>query len=148
MGRYGVVSLFSVLEHVLAPNAILKDVAQIQSSGDNLVIEVPHYPSVSALSQMTFPEHVNRMMHPPLHLFLFPLAALKDRLAVYGYEVRAAWFFGQDFYEMFSTLGLFEQRLNGSKLHKVLAPLVNDFQKVIDDHGLSDEVLIVAEKIS
>lgn len=77
---------------------------------------------------MTFLEHVSRMMHPPLHLFLFPLAALKDRLAVYGYEVKAAWFFGQDFYEMFSTLGLFEQRLNGSKLHKVLAPLVNDFQ--------------------
>ena len=146
--RYGVVSLFSVLEHVLSPNTILKDVAQIQSKGDNLVIEVPHYPSISAMSQITFPEQVNRVMHPPLHLFLFPLAALRGMLSVYGYEVKAAWLFGQDFYEMFSTLGLFEQRLNGSELHNALTPLVNDFQKVIDDHELSDEVLIVAEKLS
>ncbi len=147
-GRYGVVSLFSVLEHVLSPNAILNDVARIQAKGDNLVVEVPHYPSISVASQISFPEQVNRMMHPPLHLFLFPLRALQSMLGAYGYEVKAAWFFGQDFYEMFSTLGLFNKDLNDSALHHALAPLVNDFQKVIDEHGLSDEVLIVAEKIS
>lgn len=147
-GRYGVVSLFSVLEHVLSPKAILKDIARIQSKGDNLVLEVPHYPSISVASQISFPEHVNRMMHPPLHLFLFPLAALQNMLRTYGYEVNAAWYFGQDFYEMFSTLGLFNKKLNDSALHLALAPLVNDLQKVIDEHGLSDEMLIVAEKIS
>jgi 2-polyprenyl-3-methyl-5-hydroxy-6-metoxy-1,4-benzoquinol methylase/ferredoxin-like protein FixX len=147
-GRYGVVSLFSVLEHVLSPNAILKDVSRIQVRGDNLVLEVPHYPSISVASQISFPEHVNRMMHPPLHLFLFPLSALQNMLGAYGYEVKAAWFFGQDFYEMFSTLGLLRKDLNGSALHHALAPLLNDFQKVIDEHGLSDEVLVIAEKVS
>lgn len=148
VGRYGVVSLFSVLEHVLSPNAILKDIARIQSKGDNLVLEVPHYPSISVASQITFPKQINRMMHPPLHLFLFPLTALQNMLRIYGYEIQAAWCFGQDFYEMFSTLGLFNMGLNGSALHHALAPLLNDFQKVIDEHGLSDEILIVAEKIS
>lgn len=147
-GRYGVVSLFSVLEHVLSPNAIMRDIARIQSKGDNLVLEVPHYPSISVASQISFPEQVNRMMHPPLHLFLFSLTGLQNMLRVYGYEIKAAWFFGQDFYEMFSTLSLLNKSLNGSALHHALAPLVNDFQKVIDEHGLSDEFLIVAEKIS
>jgi 2-polyprenyl-3-methyl-5-hydroxy-6-metoxy-1,4-benzoquinol methylase len=147
-GRYGVVSLFSVLEHVLSPNAILKDVARIQVKGDNLVLEVPHYPSISVASQISFPEQVNRMMFPPLHLFLFPLSALQSMLRTYGYEVKAAWFFGQDFYEMFSTLGLFNKDLDGSALYHARAPLLNDFQKVIDEHDLSDEMLIVMEKIS
>ncbi|MBE8233257.1 MAG: methyltransferase domain-containing protein [Endozoicomonadaceae bacterium] len=146
--QFGVISLFSVLEHVLSPNAILKDTSKIQSKGDNLVIEVPHYPSISIFSQITFPEQVNRMMHPPLHLFLFPLKALEKMLKVHCYKIVSAWFFGQDFYEMFSTLGLFDTRLNDSVLHNAVTPLFNDFQKVIDNHGLSDEILIVAEKVS
>jgi hypothetical protein len=132
---------------VISPNSILSDVSRIQAPGDNLVIEVPHFPSISALSQVTFPEHVNRMMHPPLHLFLFPIKALQRMLAAHGYKINAAWFFGQDFYEMLSTLGLFAKNLEGSALHESLSSLMSDFQKVIDDHGLSDEVLVVAEKI-
>jgi 2-polyprenyl-3-methyl-5-hydroxy-6-metoxy-1,4-benzoquinol methylase len=148
VGRWGIVSLFSVIEHVLSPNAIIKDIASIQEKGDYLVLEVPHYPSISAFSQMTFPDHINRMMHPPLHLFLFPLKALSRILGSCGYEIRAAWFFGQDFFEMFNTLGLFVETLNGSPLHRAISPLMNEFQQVIDESGLSDEVLVVAEKTS
>jgi hypothetical protein len=133
---------------VLSPNAILNDLTSIQQKGDYLVLEVPHYPSISAFSQMTFPDHVNRIMHPPLHLFLFPLKALSRILGSFGYEIRAAWFFGQDFFEMFNTLGLFVKTLNGSPLHRAISPLMNDFQQVIDESGLSDEVLVVAEKTS
>lgn len=145
-GQYGVISLFSVLEHVISPNTILGNISRIQHLGDNLVLEVPHYPSISVASQISFPDQVNRMMHPPLHLFLFPLPALQGMLKKFGYEIRAAWFFGQDFYEMFSTLGLFNKNLHGSALQAAIAPLVDDFQKVVDEHQLSDEVLIVAEK--
>jgi len=146
VGRYGVVSLFSVLEHVLSPNTMLSDVSRIQGKGDNLVLEVPHYPSLSVYSQITFPEHVNRMLHPPLHLFLFPVKALERMLRKQGYEIRAAWLFGQDIYEMFSTLGLFVKQLSGSALHQKLAPLMNELQGVVDSHNLSDEILLVAEK--
>jgi 2-polyprenyl-3-methyl-5-hydroxy-6-metoxy-1,4-benzoquinol methylase len=97
-GRWGVVSLFSVLEHVRRPNIIKRDIAKIQSKGDNLVVEVPYYPSISAASQISFPEQVNGMMHPPLHLFLFSFAAMQKMLRNYDYEVKAVWYFGQDFY--------------------------------------------------
>lgn len=147
-GLYGVISMFSVLEHVLDPDAILRTIAQAQDVGDNIVIETPHYPSISSYSQMVFPDHVNRMMHPPLHLFLFSMKALELMLKRSGYRITAAWYFGQDFYEFLSTLGLFHTGLNGSKLHSALAGMTNDLQKVIDDHGFSDEVLLIAEKVA
>src|SRR5713226_3081625 len=70
-GEFDVVSLFSVVEHVLAPDALLKELSSIQKRGSHLVVEVPYFPSLSTASQGTFPDLVNRMMHPPLHLFLF-----------------------------------------------------------------------------
>lgn len=146
-GQYGVISMFSVLEHVPDPNQILADVSAIQEKGDALVIEVPHFPSISTMSQMTFPNHINRMMHPPLHLFLFSLRALEGMLGRHGYKINAAWLFGQDFYEIMSTLGLFAPALNQSKLLSALSPMISDLQAVIDNHDLSDEVLVVAERI-
>lgn len=146
-GQYGVISMFSVLEHVPDPNHILADVSAIQGEGDTLVIEVPHFPSISTASQMTFPNHVNRMMHPPLHLFLFSLRGLEGMLRRHNYKINAAWLFGQDFYEMISTLGLFAPELNQSKLLSALSPLMNDLQAVIDQHNFSDEMLLVAERI-
>ena len=41
-------------------------------------------------------------------------------LATHGYEVKAASYFGQDFYEMFSTLGVLVEKLSGSPLHHAL----------------------------
>lgn len=144
--KYGVISLFSVLEHVPYPNEILKTVSQAQAPGDNLVVETPHFPSLSAFSQMCFPEKVNRMMHPPLHLFLFSTKAMELMLARAGYEITSAWYFGQDFYEFFSTLGVLNRTLNGSRLSSAMLEMGNAFQQAIDDKGLSDEMLIVARK--
>ena len=145
-GDWGVVSLFSVLEHIADPPALLRTISAMQQGGDNLVVEVPHYPSVSAFSQMTFPEHVNRVMHPPIHLFLFSLPSLKRLLETYFYEIKSVWFFGQDLYEVLSTLSLYAPKLNDSILHTKLSELIGDFQQTIDDKELCDTLFVVAER--
>ena len=147
-GRFGIVSLFSVLEHVVAPRAILKTISHLQEVGDFLVIETPHFPSISCFSQMCFPEHVNRMMHPPLHLFLFSTAAIERMLAEAGYRIKAIWYFGQDLYEFISTMGLHHSQISNSRLHEALTKMTNDIQQTIDRSGLSDEMLIVAERVT
>jgi len=144
--NYGIISLFSVLEHIKNPHSIIKNISSIQEKNDNLIIEVPHFPSISAYSQLTFPDHVNRMMHPPLHLFLFSLKAIEMLLKSYSYEISNVWFFGQDFYEFFSTVSIFAN-MNESILYEKLHPLFDDFQEVIDKKELSDEMLIIARKI-
>jgi 2-polyprenyl-3-methyl-5-hydroxy-6-metoxy-1,4-benzoquinol methylase len=146
-GRFDIISLFSVLEHVPDPNSVLENFAKLQHSGDTLVIETPHFPSISAYSQMTFPNLVNRMMHPPLHLFLFSFRSIESLLARHGYQIRAAWMFGQDFYEFLSTIAE-TAPISGTRLHKAFASLTNDFQLAIDSADLSDEMLVVAERCS
>lgn len=145
---FDVISLFSILEHVLDPNALVAGIAALQGKQATLVIEVPHYPSISSLTQSVFPELVNRMMHPPLHLFLFSLEGLKRLLTRHGYEITHCWFFGQDQYEFITTMFLVVPQLNNSDLAKALMPLVSECQKVIDEHGLSDEMLLIAKKTS
>jgi 2-polyprenyl-3-methyl-5-hydroxy-6-metoxy-1,4-benzoquinol methylase len=145
-GRFGVISLFSVLEHVLDPNALLKMLSQAQQAGDNLIIETPKFPSLSCFSQMVFPEQVNRMMHPPLHLFLFSTKGLELMLQRHGYTVLAIWYFGQDVYELISTLAVLHPSLNGSRLQEALSSTTNEMQRVLDERGLSDEMLVVAKR--
>jgi len=147
-GEWGVISLFSVLEHIAAPSSLLTTISAMQQQGDNLVIEVPHFPSISGFSQMAFPDHVNRVMHPPIHLFLFSLASLKLLLESHSYEIKGAWFFGQDFYEVLSTLSLFASNLNDSVLHTKMSELIGDFQQIIDEKEMCDTLLVVAEKSS
>ncbi|MFH1983552.1 MAG: class I SAM-dependent methyltransferase [Pseudomonadota bacterium] len=146
-GKWGVISLFGVLEHVLDPLSLLASIQKIQIKNDNLVLEVPHFPSLSAYSQIAFPEQVNRIMHPPLHLFLFSVRSLEIMLTNSNYEITNVWYFGQDFYEMFSTLGLFALDLDGSILHQKISMLMSEFQQVIDNSKLSEEVLLIAKRV-
>ena len=143
---WGVISLFSILEHTRNPDAIVNCIANVQEENDNLVIEVPHFPSISAYSQISFPNLVNRMLHPPLHLFLFSIRSIELMLQRHSYEITNVWYFGQDFYEVLSTLSLFAEELNNSVLHEKMSLLMNEFQEVIDRNELSDEVLVVCRK--
>jgi len=147
LGNYGVISLFGLLEHVTDPHAVIGNLARLQKKNDNLIIEVPHFPSISAYSQIAFPDHVNRMMLPPLHLFLFSLTSLQLLLEKYSYRIIHVWYFGQDFYEFISTLAFFAPQLNDSEVYQKLSSMTNGLQQVIDQHRLSDEVLIIAKKL-
>jgi len=147
-GKYGVISLFGVLEHVFSPHSVIEGMSSCQQAGDNLVIEVPHFPSISAICQIAFPDMVNRIMHPPLHLFLFSLKSLEILLKRYNYEILHVWYYGQDVFEFLTTFAL---RLDGFKtslLYEKLSSLTNDFQRAVDMHAFSDEILIIAKKNS
>ena len=143
---YGVISMFGVLEHILDPHSIIGNIAQIQSPGDNLVIEVPHHPSISAFSQMSFVDDIDRMMIPPFHLYLYSTRGIQILLEKYGYEVTDAWYFGQDFYEMFTTLGLHVDGLLDSALAEKFSSILNDLQYAIDKNEMSDQIMVIARR--
>ena len=141
-----IVSLFGVLEHLFEPTKLISIISTATPVGSYLVIEVPHYPSISCFSQIVFPHNVNRIMSPPLHLMIFTLESLDWLLTKNGYKITNIWYFGQDIYELFTTLSLENPQINDSKLQIKMLDLINEFQRVVDEAYYSDEILLVAIK--
>ena len=79
---------------------------------------------------------------------MFPILTLKNLIETYGYKVKSIWIFGQDIYELFSTLSLNVSEFNNPNLTNTLLSLTQEFQEVVDKNLLSDEMLVVAEKRS
>jgi 2-polyprenyl-3-methyl-5-hydroxy-6-metoxy-1,4-benzoquinol methylase len=146
--NFGVISMFGVLEHFREPMVVLSEISYMQKAGDNLVIEVPHYPSISAFTNISYSDTVDRVMHPPLHLYLFSLKSLEVALEKFGYEVTDAWFFGQDIFEFLSSTSInLKEDLGKQLVLEELHKLTEELQEVIDKNELSDEILVVAKKV-
>ena len=56
------------------------------------------------------------------------------------------WYFGQDIYELITTLSLENPQIKGSELETKLFDYINKFQKIVDESHHSDEILVIAVK--
>jgi SAM-dependent methyltransferase len=142
--KYGVISMMNVLEHCLEPRELIEVASSLQDVGDNLMLELPHFPSLSAHLCAGFRGAVSRVMTPPLHLYVFSLAGTSMMLNNYGYMPTACWMYGQDVGELLDTLDYVS---NGVvSFSEVMHQIYQDLQKVVDKRHLGDHFLIFAEK--
>jgi SAM-dependent methyltransferase len=142
--KYGVISMMNVLEHCLEPRELIEVASSLQDVGDNLMLELPHFPSLSAYLCAGFRGAVSRVMTPPLHLYVFSLAGTFMMLNNYGYKPTACWLYGQDVGELLDTLDYVS---NGVvSFSEVMHQLYQDLQKVVDKKHLGDHSLVFAEK--
>ncbi|MDP2652773.1 MAG: class I SAM-dependent methyltransferase [Candidatus Omnitrophota bacterium] len=140
-----VVSFFSVLEHVADPVALVRLAGEFAPKNAALVLELPHHPSVSALTNMAFPNLVARHMLPPNHLSLFTDASVRHMLRQAGFSPSHVWYYGQDFYELIGTVSALAGFRDEEALNKLL-DAAGEFQKTIDARKLSDEVIVIARR--
>ncbi len=140
-----VISFFSVLEHVPQPSELLALVNQFAKKDAALVLELPHHPSLSAWTNMAFPDTVARHMLPPNHLSLFTDESVKYLLEKNGFEITHIWYYGQDFYELIGTVAALSPMKERDILNKLL-DATGEFQKIIDKNKLSDEMIVIARR--
>ena len=62
-----------------------------------------------------------------------------------GFSEISTWFFGQDIYELFGNI-LTKSNFENHPLVSQVIALTNDLQKVIDENGLSDTMLVLVKK--
>lgn len=151
ISEFDVISMFGVLEHLYKPCQVVEVISERMRKDAVLVIEVPHYPSISCFSQIAFPEFVDRIMTPPMHLMIFSMEAMVELLQRQGLGVTHAWFFGQDFYEWLTTLMNVCRRTTTAEkeakdIWHHLGAMISEFQEVIDSRCLSDEMLVIARR--
>ncbi len=138
-----VVSLFNVLEHLPDPKGFLANIASALKEGF-LVFEVPRHPSLSSLSAELFPDMACRHIYPPDHLHIFSENSIDALLKETGFNVVGKWYFGQDFFDLICSAGA-NQGLGPNSVWSAIAGIAPQIQQVIDDQGLSDSILVVAQ---
>jgi hypothetical protein len=108
-----------------------------------LAVEVPRHPSLSALCNSAFPDLAHRHLYPPHHLHICSERSLGLLLEAAGLVAEHVWVFGQDAAEILDSLSLQSGR---TELDAVHAVAVEGIQEAIDDRGLSDRMLVLAQK--
>ncbi len=140
-----IVSTINVLEHILEPKNLVKSISENLAFGAYFLFEVPRIPSISALANRCFPEFAARNIYSPDHLHLFTDKSVKIMIEEANLKIEATWFFGQDIYELFGNSLAKGNFTNHTLIDKILS-ITNDLQKVVDENGLSDTMLVLTRK--
>ncbi|MBF0429097.1 MAG: class I SAM-dependent methyltransferase [Magnetococcales bacterium] len=146
LGCAKVVSIIGVMEHVVNPMELLRQIHAVLAPGGVVVIQVPHANSVSSMVQEVFPQFVFRHMVPFTHIMVFSESSLQCALDQVGFEMEGLWFHGMDMYELMITLAFIDDRIVQSALFRTMMSAMNELQLVMDKRELSDRLICVARK--
>lgn len=141
-----IVSLLNLLEHIAHPVEFVSHLTAGNRTGSFVAIEVPRQPSVSSILQLSGFYQSHRHIYPPEHLQIFSEQSITKLLKFCDYEPRGIWVFGSDALEVFASVrdsygegGRFDDEMGRTR--------VESLQQSVDNHGLSDNMLLVAQKI-
>lgn len=144
--RAYIITLLNLLEHVANPVEFLRHLTAQNPEGSFLAVEVPRHPSVSSILQLGGYYQTHRHIYPPEHLQIYSERSLNNVLRICGYEPRGIWVFGSDALEIFASVndsygnpGRFDDPTDRTRLEEL--------QRSVDNCGMSDNMLVVAEKI-
>jgi 2-polyprenyl-3-methyl-5-hydroxy-6-metoxy-1,4-benzoquinol methylase len=140
-----IVSFMNVLEHVENPASYVDYFYNHMHTGAVLVIEVPRYPSLAALANMTSTNIVYRHITPPNHLQIFSENAIEK---MYGgrFEIIGKWGFGEGFTDILNNTML-NSNTDENDLYEKMMNISNDIQFIVDKNGLSDQMIFVARRL-
>ncbi len=144
--RADVISLLNLLEHTVLPSEFLSHLTGGSRTGSFLALEVPRHPSLSSVIQLSgfYPSH--RHIYPPEHLQIFSETSITKLLVSCSYELRGIWVFGSDALEVFA--GVRDSFGEGGRFDDpMVRQNVDKFQQSVDVFGLSDNMLLVAQKV-
>jgi SAM-dependent methyltransferase len=140
-----VISIFNVLEHTLDPYDFLLSISRDMNSGSYIVIEVPRLNGFTSMVQRSQPMNVYRHIFAPEHLNIFSDKSMDFCLDKLLLERKATWFFGSDAIEIFGyVINTFNPA--GSDSLDSYSNEINLLQEQIDLGGLSDVMLLIAQK--
>jgi SAM-dependent methyltransferase len=144
-GSFDVVSFFMVLEHVTDPAEQVAAATELLAPEGLLVIEVPTADSVSAMSDIAFPNQGLRQTVSS-HIMNYTRGSLDQLVAANALDVEGRWFLGQDAFNLVIHMALANPAFLNSRLCEYFLDHNDSLQHAIDETERSDEVILVARK--
>ncbi|OGT06716.1 MAG: hypothetical protein A2103_01115 [Gammaproteobacteria bacterium GWF2_41_13] len=140
-----IVSLVNILEHLLEPKMLMKAIAGSISQEARIVIEIPRHPSLSSFANKVFPDLAVRHIYAPDHLHIFTEKSVEILLTESGLVPESLWLFGQDFYEVISSMASLDGCENTIFFEEILRGVCST-QEAIDKMDLGDTAVIICKK--
>ncbi len=140
------ISTINMLEHVEEPMEFINYFYHNMKDNAILVFEVPKHPALASFANMTSKDNIYRHITPPVHLQLFSIEAINIMLKN-KFEILATWEFGQGFNDLLQNAMILSEQ-DENELYNDLQNNSNKIQKVIDECGYGDQIIIVAKKIN
>jgi len=135
------ISLIGVLEHLQDPMSFIESVRECDSIR-GVLISVPCY-SLSVLVECAMPAVFPRQLAGG-HTHLFTEQSLNFVVEnSLGFEFAGTWWFGTDVVDLYRSLRICMGEQSGiasAELDRLLGPIIDDLQLVIDQARLSSEV--------
>jgi SAM-dependent methyltransferase len=146
LSEASVVSLFNILEHVVSPESFLRHLCATLERGAVVVIEVPRYPSLSAIFQLAGIHRIHRYICPPEHLNIFSDRSMQLLFEKVGLGMTGVWKYGSDALEAFTSVGDnlgWAEGFDSSELPEAMSKL----QASVDRADLSDTMIVIGKKV-
>ncbi len=139
-----VISFFNVLEHIPDPKIFIDYLSNNMKPGSVLVFEVPRHPSLASFANYTGSQFIYRHIVPPIHLSIFSEKGI-DYLLSDSFELLGKWYFGQGYMDIVNN-AMLVSGLKSNQIYEEVLAISNKVQMVVDEQGLSDQIMVVARK--
>jgi len=137
---YDIITFWLVLEHIPDPLKMIETAKKVLSKGGLIVADVPRWNSFSTALQSEFKDTITRHLDPAGHIHCFSDSSLATAFVKCGLELKSAWYFGMDMYELLMQFG-YNSNLDLSELSSNL----NSLQEKVDYSRLCDEIILVGK---
>lgn len=144
--KFDVVSFLGYLDLTPEPIKDLSIACELLNENGIVVLRGPNHDSVSSLVQKALPDLSVRHMIPPFSIQQWTVKSAETAFKLTGFAPIAIWYLGLDFYELLNTLCLVVEGFQKSALYEFLMNNFNDFEKVIDEKGMSDKFMLIGKK--
>lgn len=140
------ITLIGVLEHLVDIHMFLKCIKRNKNI-KIIYLCVPMF-SVSCLIENSFPSIFNRHLGGG-HTHLFTSESLKKLMKKFGFQEKAAWWFGTDMPDLYRSFCVNIEKNNSKALQNILNKfklLINDLQLLVDKRKLSSQVHMIFKR--
>jgi cyclopropane fatty-acyl-phospholipid synthase-like methyltransferase len=138
---YDIITFWGVIEHVPYPNKLLSAARSILNDSQSLIaVEVPKWDSFGTVIQRLTSDSIIRHLEPLGHINVFTDMSLITAFLRSGFDIKAAWYFGMDAYELITQLACMTDSDRLIENAKVMIPIL---QELVDMTKVSDEVVYI-----
>ena len=145
-GQFDVVTMWGVLEHLLEPRRLLRQIREFLADGGLLVVEVPSFDCLLVEYLKAHPEQADRIIDGWGHVTLFSVPTITRMLQEQGYVVEQIQSLGLDIPTILRYVQTADPAAAEHPLHRFLGEYGQPLQDCLESMHKADMIRVFVRK--